>query len=344
MTGKENKPPTLKTIAEMTGLSLSTVSLSLRHGSKLKQSTRDKVAAAAREIGYVPNRAGVRLRTGRTNVLALVLSTDQKTLDYTQQLIQGIGSHLKETPYYLSVVPEFNHTEQEEAVRYILESRAADGIIITHTSARDPRVQMLMETNFPMVTHGRTEFYTPHAYHDFNAERFIELAVERLASKGRRRVLLAAVDNETTNFYNTVSGFNRSVIKHNLIGDVLKDVDVLHTTSEAREFGKTLAQQSVDERFDSIICNNELVALSIISGLEEAGVRLGKDYDLICKQTTIILPTLYPQIDTVAEDFFETGSELARLLIARIEGEEIKTLQTLHEPTPKWRSNDVESR
>ena len=54
---------TLRTIAEMTGLSLSTVSLSLRGGTTLKQETRDKVAEAAKALGYVPDRAGVRLRT-----------------------------------------------------------------------------------------------------------------------------------------------------------------------------------------------------------------------------------------------------------------------------------------
>ncbi len=338
MAERNIKPPTLKTIAEMTGLSLSTVSLSLRDGSNLKQSTRDRVAEAAREIGYVPNRAGVRLRTGRSNVLALVLSTDQKTLDYTQQLIQGIGAYIKTTQFHLSVVPEFDHTEQEEAVGYILENRAADGVIITHTSARDPRVQMLMDANFPMVTHGRTEFYTPHAYHDFDAERFVELAVDRLASKGRGRILLAAVDNGTTNFFNTVGGFKRSIFKHKLSGEVLENVEVLNTTMEARAFGRTLAKKPATERFDAIICNNELVALSIISGLEEMGISLGKDYDLICKQTTKILPILYPEIDTVSEDLFAAGSELARLLVARIEGEPIDTLQTLHEPLARWRS------
>ena len=341
MLGDNSRPPTLKTIAEMTGLSLSTVSLSLRDGSNLKQSTRDKVAEAAREIGYVPNRAGVRLRTGRTNVIALVLSTDQKTLDFTQQLIQGIGSHIQGTHLHLTVVPEFDPADPVDAVRYILENRAADGVILTYTSARDPRVQLLMDANFPMVSHGRTEFYTPHPYHDFHAERFIELAVDRLASKGRRKVLLAAVDNGTTNYSNTVEGFNRSIAENRLGGDVLKNVEVLNTTEEARAFGRTLGQQPAGERFDSIICNNELVALAIISGLEEMGIRLGADYDLICKQTTKILPILYPTIDTVSEDLFAAGAELAKLLIARIEGTEVETLQTLHEPIPRWRSDAV---
>jgi len=97
MRSQDEKRPTLKTIAELTGLSLSTVSLSLRDGSNLKKSTRDRVAKAAAQIGYVPNRAGVRLRTGKTNVLALVLANDEKTLDYTRRLLQGIGVHTRQS-------------------------------------------------------------------------------------------------------------------------------------------------------------------------------------------------------------------------------------------------------
>ena len=53
---------TLRTIAELTGLSQSTVSLSLRGGASLKEETRRRIAEVAASVGYVPDRAGVRLR------------------------------------------------------------------------------------------------------------------------------------------------------------------------------------------------------------------------------------------------------------------------------------------
>ena len=169
--------PTLKTIAALTGLSLSTVSLSLRDGNKLKKSTNDKIAKAAAQVGYVPNRAGVRLRTGRTNVLALILSADENSLDFTRSLIHGIGTELRKTRFHLNVIPEIDPNDPVLSVRYVMDNRAADGVILTHTSARDPRVQLLMDADFPFVSHGRTEFYSQHPYHDFPAEQFVELSV-----------------------------------------------------------------------------------------------------------------------------------------------------------------------
>ena len=327
--------PTLKTIAELTGLSLSTVSLCLRDGSTAKKATRERVAEAARQVGYVPNRAGVRLRTGRTNVLALVLTTDQNIIDYTRLLIQGIGAHIADTRYHLNVIPEFDQSDPVTAVKYILENRSADGVILTHTSVRDPRVRYLMDADFSFVCHGRTEFYSPHAFHDFHAEAFVKLAVERLAKKRRRKLLLAAVDNSTTNYSNTVNGFMKASADANLVGELVDNPVALSDAANARALGMSLAQQS---QHDAIICNNELTALALIGGLQEGGKVLGQDYDLVCKQTSDILPTLYPTLDTVSESFFETGKELAKLLIGRINGHDPEASQSLQEPIPHWRS------
>lgn len=336
MADPPRKPPTLKTIADITGLSLSTVSLSLRDGSRLKKETRDKIAQAAADVGYVPNRAGVRLRTGQTNVLTLVLSPAKNTIDYTRQMIEGIGAHLSGTKYHLNVIPDLQGATPEHSVRYVLQNRTSDGIILTHTSARDPRVQMLIDAEFPFVSHGRTEFYAAHAFHDFHAERYVEMAVERLINRGRKRLVLVAEDDATTNFAKITGGFHRALAQRGMTGEVATETGILISTDTARTFGQTLAQRSTP--FDAIISNNELATLALMGGMADKGQVLGRDYDLICRQTTQILPTLYPQIDTVAEDLVATGRELARLLIDRVSGVAVDQLQTLHEPEPLWRS------
>jgi LacI family transcriptional regulator len=76
----------------------------------------------------------------------------------------------------------------------------------------------------------------------------------------------------------------------------------------------------------------------LASGLQEAGLQLGKDIELIYKQTSGILPTLFPALDSIREDVFAAGGELTRLLLRRIEGADASHLQTLGEPQPQWRS------
>ncbi|MGB3336287.1 MAG: LacI family transcriptional regulator [Devosia sp.] len=330
-----NQRVTLRTIADVTGLSLSTVSLSLRGGTTLKQETRDKVAEAAKALGYIPDRAGVRLRTGKTNVIALVLDGAEDSIDFARQMIQGIGNAIKGTRYHLTVIPEFERNNSAETIRYILDNRTADGVVITHTGPRDKRVQMMIDADFPFVSHGRTEFYTPHPYHDFHSEVFATMAVERLAAKGCQRAMLVIGDDSTTNYHNIVTAFHKATARAGMEARVLEGTQG-RSPAEMRKMGLDLAAEP--NRPDGIICDSEMRTIALVGGLQEGGLRLGQDLQLIYKQTSGILPTLFPALDSIREDVFAAGGELTRLLLKRIEGTDAESLQTMAEPQPNWRS------
>ncbi|MCP8883315.1 LacI family transcriptional regulator [Devosia sp. XJ19-1] len=329
--------PTLRTIAEMTGLSLSTVSLSLRGGASLKQETRDRVAAAARQIGYVPDRAGVRLRTGKTNVITLVLHGGDDSIDFARQMIQGIGRALAGTQYHLNVTPEFGADGDVSAVRYILDSRAADGVIITHTTPDDPRVAALAAADFPFVSHGRTAFAAPHPFHDFHSEEFARQALERLADKGCKRVMLFIGNRLITNYANIVTAFRAAATRRGVIAEVLEVGEARSTPDEVRALGAELAQRP--DRPDGIITDNEIRTIALLAGMQAAGLNPGQGVELVYKQTSGILPTFYPHLDSIEEDVTASGEELTRLLLQRIHGEAAGTLQTLAEPVLHWRSS-----
>jgi len=327
---------TLKTISDLTGLSLSTVSLSLRGGTTLKEETRRKVEEAARSVGYVPDRAGVRLRTGKTNVIALVLDGAGDSIDFARHMIQGIGQAMRGTRYHLTVTPEFDGIQSVETIRYILDNRTADGVIITHTAPRDRRVQMMMDAGFPFVSHGRTEFFTPHAYHDFHAETFAANAVERLSSKGCKDILLVVGDDSTNNYHNIVTAFQRTTARLGIEGRVLESMASRAGPVEIRRIGEELARSP--NRPDGIICDSEMRTIALVGGLQDGGLKVGRDIQLIYKQTSDILPTLFPTLDSIQEDVFAAGVELTQLLVRRIDGEDPATLQTLSEPGLHWRS------
>ena len=102
---RRDERPTLKTIAYMTGLGVTTVSRALNDAPDIGQATKERVRLVAKQIGYRPNRAGVRLRTGRTNVISLILSIENEVLGMTSHLVYGISEFLSGSPYHLIVTP-----------------------------------------------------------------------------------------------------------------------------------------------------------------------------------------------------------------------------------------------
>ena len=90
--------PTLKTIAYMTGLGVTTVSRALHDAPDIGQATKDRVRLVATQIGYRPNRAGVRLRTGKTNVISLILPVETEVLGLTSHMVYGISDYCRARP------------------------------------------------------------------------------------------------------------------------------------------------------------------------------------------------------------------------------------------------------
>src|SRR6056297_3640386 len=115
--------PTLKTIAGITGLAVTTVSRALNDAPDIGLKTRQRVRKVADEVGYVPDRAGVRLRTGKTNVISMVLCADQDAMNHTAKLISSIASALRGTQYHLIISPYFLDEDPMRPIRYIVENR-----------------------------------------------------------------------------------------------------------------------------------------------------------------------------------------------------------------------------
>ena len=173
----------------MTGLAVTTVSRALKDAPEIGEETRRRVQLVARQVGYRPNRAGVRLRTGKTNVISLVLNTEEQISGFVSDMIYGISEQLAQTPYHLIVTPYSRNNDPLEPVRYVVETGSADGIIISRTEPDDKRVRYLLERGFPFATHGRTAIGTPHAFHDFDNHAFAREAVRsslRSAAAGWR--------------------------------------------------------------------------------------------------------------------------------------------------------------
>ena len=180
--------PTLRTIAEMTGLAITTISRALNNAPELAQETRERVQRIAAEIGYLPDRAALRLKTGRTNVISLILDPHDEILGFGQSMVGGLAAALRNTTYHLVITPNFPNVAPIEPIRHIVRNRMADGVIFSRTEPEDERVKFLLEHDFPFISHGRTELPTPHPYVDYDNERFAYEAVRRLAGKGRRKI------------------------------------------------------------------------------------------------------------------------------------------------------------
>lgn len=322
--------PTLKTIAFMTGLGITTVSRALKDAPDISGETKERVRLVARQIGYQPNRAGVRLRTGKTNVICLILSLEEEIMGLSSPMVVGISEVLASTQYHLVVTPYRTQGNALDPVRYVLETGAADGVIISRTEPKDPRVALMMERNFPFATHGRTEMGLIHPYHDFDNERFAYEGVRKLVERGRKRLALLQPPLYLTFHLHMQAGFEKGIRDFGATAVPFSQVNLDSSLLDIRKASEALF--STPDAPDGIVAGSGSGAIAIVAALEAVGRRLGHDIDLVSKESHMLLQWLRPEVVTMREDIRLAGRELAKAVIARIEGIAPEDLQTLSYP------------
>jgi LacI family gluconate utilization system Gnt-I transcriptional repressor len=149
MTKPPRRPLTLRDVSDASGVSEMTVSRVLRGRGEVSAATRERVLAAARSLGYVPNRIAGALASKRVNLVAVVIPSLANMV--FPEVLTGIAAGLEGTP----LQPVFGATHydpaREEAVLYEMLSWRPSGVIIAGLDHPPAVRAMLARAGVPVV-------------------------------------------------------------------------------------------------------------------------------------------------------------------------------------------------
>lgn len=323
--------PTLKSLSQGLGLSVSTVSKALKGAHDVSADTVKTVRDAAQVAGYEPDLRGVKLRTGRTFQLYY-----QKAVAPMQDVpdgivaaqIETIASSLAGTPYQLQIVPWNTATEDPlPAIRRIVKGRLADGIVLDTTQPQDPRVRYLLEHNFPFVTFGRTELVSEHPYVDADNEHAAFLATQHLIQRGHRRIALISPPLAYTYALQRRRGYWAALKQAGLPVDPALLCEGVQDARVARAIAYGLAGMA--NAPTGFVCANEISTLGVMAGLRDAGRTPGTDVELVSRDGASISSYMFPPPPTLFLDIRTVASTLCDFLLRRIQGEPVDALQRI---------------
>ncbi|WP_163134567.1 LacI family DNA-binding transcriptional regulator [Agarivorans sp. Alg241-V36] len=322
---------TLKTIAQHTGLSVTTVSRALKDGDDVKAPTKEIVKAAAKELGYRPNPSGVGLRTGINYNICAVLPVT-KPGDIVGDigslgLIEGFASALKESPYQLTVLPVRPDEHPLEPVKYAVENNLCGGMIFNMTKTQDERVSYLHDNGVPFVTFGQTEMSIEHPFVDIDNTDIVYRAASKLFANQRKNIRLLCASEIYTFVWHKYYGARRAAMEFG--AEFEKEKNVIFESDELnyRELGKTLALS--EDNIDGVICSSEINAAGVIAGIQDAGKVVGKDIEVMLIETCNFPSYFSPPISGFRQDFHKIGRLLIETLVKSIHGAPTSQLQII---------------
>lgn len=327
--------PTIRTLAEMTGFSIATVSKALRDSPVVAEATRDAIFKAAEAVGYTANTRGQALRTGKTYQIAVLMPLTAASdyewdgVEYTQ-ILSGISQGLDGSGYRISAHIVTDAEDGAAMARQIAGLGLADGLIFSGILADDPRINLLAETGFPFVTLGRCRRDIDYAHVDVDNEWAAHAATARLLAGGHRRIALINPSRRFSYSLDRIDGFVRAFSEAGLA----PSLDLVTEGDLSTRYGKDSAARllAFADPPSAFVCVNESTTLGVLSGLAAEGLAAGRDVDVVAYDDINVSAYFTPPLTTLYLPIEQLGRTLGQFMLRRIAGEEPARLKQTFQP------------
>lgn len=309
---------TIKDVAKLAGVALSTASYALSGDSRVSSKTRSKVLEAARQLNYRKNGFAMDLKRSRTNTIALIL-TDLSG-PYYSELIRSVQEVALTNGYDLIACSSMGGRDST-AVKFLREKRA-DGAIILAPNIRD---EVLIETSgpqFPIVIMDRPlcSEYLVNVLVD--GEQGGYTATRYLIENGHRQVAYISGSADSYDNHLRYQGYLRALAEAGL-----EEQSKWRLSGNfVREGGYNATKMMIMQGAlpSAVFYGNDEMAIGGLKAFEESGVSVPDDVSVIGYDDIQLAEYVNPPLTTIRQPKSEAGSLAAHLLFQILSGESVK--------------------
>ena len=271
---------TLADVAQQAGVSKSTASRALSGRGSVSLRTQERVAAAAKDLGFVPSSAAKSLATGRSRNIAVVTPFINRW--FYAEVIDGVESALIGAGYDLTLYRLTDDKDQRKALfDYFLVRKGVDAVIALTLFISDDEVRRLRKLGKPIVgIGGRIPGVPTFSIDDIGTAR---RATEHLIDLGHTTLTHIGGDQEKQ--------LDFEVHSNRLIGfrQALANAGISHADDfYADDFGISGGYRSAlkalrdsTTRPTGIVAGSDEIAVGVMTAARELGIRIPEELSVI---------------------------------------------------------------
>jgi LacI family transcriptional regulator len=311
---------TIKDIARIANVSHTTVSRALNNQSRIREDTKEKILAIAKELNYRPDFIARSLVMKRTKTLGLVITTIANPF-YTE-LAQGIEATAHRLGYSIILCSTQSDLATERMYIDMLRSKGVDGIIFTSAHMGDPNIVDLAEEGFPIMLVNR------RTYHPMVKERvdYVGIdniqggfwAVEHLIKLGHRRIGIIGGSSESSVGFERLEGGKEALAKYNL--EEIDDYFLEGNFLMASGYRGGMKFMKMAEPPTAVFAANDYMALGTYQAVIEGGLKVPEDIAIVGFNDIEFTAMKGIELTTIGQKKYEMGALSVETLVEKIEG------------------------
>jgi DNA-binding LacI/PurR family transcriptional regulator len=262
-------------VAELAGVSQSTVSRAFTPEAKVSKKTRQKVFAAAAKLGYQPDAIARSLSTQHTRIIGIVMA--DITSPFYPYVLEKFTRRLQELTRQVLLFNPAPDQDIDDILPLVMQYRV-DGLIITSATISSEMADVLARAGTPVILFNRYVLGANcSAVCCDNVEGARKIA-DFLLDSGHKRPAYIAGDANTSTNIDREKGFS----------DRLRERGIINWYHEQGEYtyeagyAATLRLLQRAEPPDAIFCANDVMAIGAVDAARhELGLQVPQDLSIV---------------------------------------------------------------
>ncbi|MBX9984369.1 LacI family transcriptional regulator [Priestia sp. Y58] len=314
---------TIKDIARVAGVSVTTVSRALNGYSDVNEKTRQKIAAVARELNYSPNTLARGLVMQKSKTIGLLvsgISRESVKDNFTFEVLCGVNERASTLGYDLILFNTNTMMQREKTYTQLCRERRVDGAIIQGIKKEDPYLKEVVESDIPCVLVDIPVHSNSVGYVTTDNALGAKKAVEHLASLGHKHIGMINGHEDAFVSQERLNGYTEALKE---CGLSFRPEWVVSGNFEEKKAEKA-AQELINRHKEvtAIFCASDLMALGALKACKELGLHVPKEMSIVGYDNIVLASYSSPNLTTVGQEVYQIGYEAADLLIEMLEGKE----------------------
>jgi LacI family transcriptional regulator len=309
---------TIKDIAKVLGVSVSTVSRALKNHPDISDDTRNQVKDLARKLNYEPNALALSLRKNKTFTIGVIIP--EIVHHFFSSVISGIEDVAYDRGYNVMVSQSNENYEREVINAQALLSNRVDGVLVSlaKTTLDFDHFRNFINQGIPMVFFDRVcpELITDRVITNDEGGAFI--ATEHLINIGCKRIAHFAAPQNLLIGQGRLSGYLRALKQYHIPYDPNL---ILHCDTRELVLEKAADFFHKNSDVDGVFAVNDSTAITAMQVVQKMGKIVPNDIAIIGFGDGPNALIVSPELSTVEQKGYEIGKEAIILLLNKIENE-----------------------
>lgn len=294
------KKYSIKDIAQLSGVSVATVSRVINDNGRFSEETREKVKKVIKETGYQTNYSAKSLRMNKSFSIGILVPDISNY--FFADIVQRMEEILFDQGYSTIICNTARNNEKEAAYLRMLESKGVDGLIIISGADEFGFDYAYTDKKIPYICIDReprdksdTIFISSNHYQGAFQ------ATEELIQSGSQFPVIALHKRQSPSARERLKGFKDALKKNNVGYDSEKNKVIVDVRNE--QFEERL-QQFLEKRpnLDGIFAINDTIAMELLVALTKLGKSVPQQIKLIGFDDTPQDKYSSPTLSSVKQD------------------------------------------